>query len=98
MNYITPIKTDLDAKMHIECISFLNQNNIYKSPRWFNVNTFYYATNTLKIQSTQNSGLFFTVDCNHMNIGYFDSSEFWKQFKDYRTDFLLANYPQIDVY
>jgi len=97
MDYIKPIKTELDAKMHIECVATLGMNSHY-STRWYNVNNFDYDTNTLKIQSTQNRDLFFTVDCNHMDIGYFDSSEFWKQFKEYRTDFLLENYPQIDVY
>jgi len=98
MNYIEPIKSALDLKMHNHCKSYLVIKRLYTSPRYYNFGNFDYDTKMLTIQSTQNRDLFFTVDCKSLDVGYFDGSEFWQQFKEYRTNFLLANYPQIDRY
>jgi hypothetical protein len=98
-NYIKPIKTDLDKSMHLHCIDFLaNSKNEYDTPRYYNVKKYDYKTKALTIQSTQNNRLFFKVDATILEISDFDFSDFWYQFKAYRTAFLLKNYPTISTY
>lgn len=98
-NYITPIKTALDKSMHLHCTNFLaNAKSEYDTPRYYNVKDYNYKSKVLTIQSTQKSNRFFKVDASILEIGYFDASDFWTQFKEYRTAFLLENYPTISVY
>lgn len=98
MNYITPIKTALDIEMRSHCDAYLIYKRLYTSPRFYNFGDFDYDTRILTIQSTQNRDLFFKIDCKHLDVGFFDGSEFWQQFKEYRTNFLLDNYLEIDRY
>tara|TARA_R110001632_G_scaffold46402_1_gene117811 strand:- start:12588 stop:12884 length:297 start_codon:yes stop_codon:yes gene_type:complete len=98
MNYITPIKTALDDAMHLHCNGFMLLGSPSETPRYYNVKGYDYESKHLTIFSTQKSGLFFTIDASILEIGYFDVSEFWTQFKEYRTAFLLENYPTISIY
>ena len=98
-NYITPIQNQLDEAMHLHCIDFLeNGTSEYTTPRYYNVKNYDYKSKVITIQSTQTSRLFFKLDASILEIGYFDASDFWTQFKEYRTAFLLDNYPTISVY
>ena len=66
-----------------------------------NPNVIHYDTKTLKIKSTQNSDLFFTINCKNLDydlLRFSPCNEFWRQFKEYRTKFLLKNYPTIYPY
>jgi len=98
MNYIEPIKTQLNEAMHLHCSLFCTIGSENETPRYYNFKTYNYKTKTLTIGSTQKSDLFFTIDCEDFNFGYFDSTDFWTQFKEYRTNFLLENYTTISVY
>ena len=97
-NYITPIKTALDELMHLHCQGFMLLGSPDETPRYYNVKDYDYKSKHLTICSTQKSGLFFTIDASILEIGYFDASDFWSQFKEYRTSFLLENYPTISPY
>ena len=94
MDYITPIKEILDYWMHDRCRKFMLIGFPNKSPRWFNYGDFNQETKELTIKSTQ-VNLGFTIPTE---FRFVVASEFWQQFKEYRTDFLLSNYPTIDVY
>lgn len=97
-DYITPIKDQLDSNMHTECRYFISSENLgkHRSPRWMNFGDFDADTKVLTIQSTQTSNVFFKVDTDFEYI--YDVEEFWNQFKRYRTEFLLTNYPTINPY
>ena len=103
MDYITPIKNQLNEKMHEVCNIFMLIGTPRETPRYYNFGGFDDDTNTLKIKSTQNDNLFFTIDCKNLNYESLtfltsNQNDFWQQFKDYRTQFLLKNYPTIDAY
>ena len=101
IDYITPIKNQLNEKMHEVCNMFMLIGTPRETPRYYNFGGFEEETNTLKIKSTQNSNLFFTIDCNGLNydaITFSPCDDFWQQFKEYRTEFLLKNYPTINAY
>ena len=103
MDYITPIKNQLNKKMHEVCNIFMLIGTPRETPRYYNFGGFDDDTNTLKIKSTQNDNLFFTIDCKNLNYESLtfltsNKNEFWQQFKDYRTKFLLNNYPTINAY
>jgi len=95
MDYITPIKEQLDSNMHDQCVMFMLVGFPAESPRWMNFGDFDNDTRVLTIQSTQRSGIFFNVETD---LDFVEVDVFWEQFKKYRTEFLLANYPTINPY
>ena len=97
-NYITPIKNQLDEAMHLHCNGFMLLGSPNETPRYYNVKGFDSKTETLTICSTQKSDLFFEIDCKGLDFSKFWASDFWAQFKEYRTAFLLQNYPTISSY
>ena len=101
IDYITPIKKELNEKMHEICNMFMLKGTPRETPRYYNFGGFDKEKNTLKIKSTQNSNLFFTIDCKNLDynlLRFSPCNEFWQQFKEYRTKFLLNNYPTINAY
>tara|TARA_R110000822_G_scaffold79597_2_gene190267 strand:+ start:46 stop:357 length:312 start_codon:yes stop_codon:yes gene_type:complete len=90
-NYITPIKNQLDEKMHEVCSMFMLIGNKRETPRYYNIDSL--DDGLLRIGSTQNSSLYFEIK-TELNFINFDN--FWQQFKEYRTKFLFENYPSIE--
>lgn len=65
-----------------------------ESPRWFNYGGFNQDIKELTIKSTQTHlGFKIPTDFNRVEV-----REFWKQFREYRTNFLIDNYPSIEAY
>lgn len=95
MDYITPIKSELDKNMHIHCGVFCTIGTPNETPRYYNFGGFDIETKVLTIASSQSSRLFFRVQTA---FDYVDCTEFWQQFKEYRTKFLQENYPTISIY
>jgi predicted amidohydrolase len=96
-DYITPIKEQLDRHMMTHCAMFVTiGNGSAESPRWYNFRGYDDETKQLTIGSTQKSSLFFTVDCEGLDMGFIICDEFWSQFKEYRTEFLKNNFKTID--
>lgn len=95
MTYIEQIKKQLDSNMHDKCLTFMLVGTSSKSPRWMNFGDFDEDTKVLTIQSTQRGEISFDIKTD---FDYVDVSKFWEQFKKYRTDFLLTNYPTINPY
>ncbi len=93
MNYIDQIKDQLNEQMHLQCCAFMLIGTPRETPRYLNYGDFDHDTKVLTIESTQNSNIFFKVETD---FDYVDCQEFWNQFKEYRTDFLLTNYPTIN--
>jgi hypothetical protein len=93
-NYIQPIKTQLDEKMHLHCSVFITIGSPKETPRYYNFNSFDEETKILTIASSQTSRLFFEIQTNFEEI---EVQDFWKQFKEYRTNFLKENYPTIET-
>lgn len=92
MEYIAPIREQLDSNMHDHCVMFMLIGTPAESPRWMNFGGFDNDTRVLTIQSTQRSGIFFNIETD---FDFVEVHEFWEQFKKYRTEFLLTNYPTI---
>jgi hypothetical protein len=92
MEYIAPIRKQLDSNMHDHCVMFMLVGTPAESPRWMNFGGFDNDTRVLTIQSTQRSGIFFNIETD---FDFVEVHEFWEQFKKYRTEFLLTNYPTI---
>jgi hypothetical protein len=92
MEYIAPIREQLDSNMHDHCVMFMLVGTPAESPRWMNFGGFDNDTRVLTIQSTQRSGIFFNIETD---FDFVEVHEFWEQFKKYRTEFLLTNYPTI---
>lgn len=92
MDYITPIKEELDKAMHFVCPIFLTFGSPEESPRWFNFREFNLETKKLTIGSTLRSTLKFSVQTE---FNYVECDEFWPQFRVYRTEFLKEHYPTI---
>ena len=86
--------------MHEVCNMFMLIGSPRETPRYYNFGGFDRDKNTIKIKSTQNSNLYFiiNIDENLLEDLRFEVSEFWQQFKEYRTKFLLNNYPTINAY
>ena len=104
-NYITPIKKQLDTKMHEVCNTFMLIGTRRETPRYYNLDDYerkpFTSTENrilITISSTQNSRLYFEVLAPLNYPDYIDFGEFWKQFKEYRTEFLFKNYPSIEQY
>lgn len=93
MDYITPIKEELDNAMHTMCTLFMTVGFPAESPRWFNFREFDDDTKVLGIGSTQRQKLGFTIQTEFNHV---PCDEFWPQFRAYRTQFLKDNYPTID--
>jgi len=100
IDYITPIESQLKEKMHEICKNFVLIGTPRETPRYFNLNDYEEENNnsfTIEIMSTQVYGLGFKVS-TPINYPYIDFDKFWQQFKEYRTKFLLKNYPTINAY
>lgn len=101
-DYITPIKDQLEAGFHEHCRMFMLIGRPHETPIFFNIGDKDYDNKRFKIQSTQNTGLFFWVDAPDDDyfetIVYSDLMEVWAQIKAWRTQFLIDNYPKIDPY
>ena len=100
-DYITPIKDQLNYQMQETCNMFMAIGTPRETPRYYNFGGFDEDAGILKIKSTQNDNLFFNIDCNGLNydsLTFFPCDDFWQQFKEYRTQFLLENYPTINPY
>ena len=97
IDYITPIKEQLDEKMHITCALFVTIGFPAESPRYFNFKEFNDETKVLTIGSTQRQNLEFEVQTEYEPYSV-DVTDFWNQFKEYRTGFLQEYYPTIDRY
>jgi hypothetical protein len=96
INYIEPIKAELDEKMNLHCSVFITIGSPKETPRYYNFGGFNDEENTIIIASSQNSKLFFEVS-NPFEWCDFDVTDFWQQFKEYRTNFLKTNYPTIET-
>jgi|14BtaG_2_1085337.scaffolds.fasta_scaffold00362_26 hypothetical protein len=104
VDYITPIKDQLDENMHLHCSVFITIGSQIETPRYYNYGGYDEETKKIKIRSTQTDRLFFWVDISDQSEEYINDfmytidivSEFWAQFKEYRTNFLKENYPTID--
>ena len=96
MDYITPIKEQLDTNMKIICEVF-NSINLPKhhTPRYYNFKEYDRETKTLTIGSTQLRKECFNIDCSNTDIDFIMCDDFWPQFKEYRTRYLEKNYKTI---
>lgn len=95
MNYIESIKEELDKCLHNKCVAFMVIGTPSETPRYMNFGDFDNETKTLTIQSTQTNRVSFDVQTDY---DFIEVNKFWKQFRDYRTQFLLDNYPTINPY
>jgi hypothetical protein len=95
MNYIEPIKDQLDEQLHNQCVAFMLMGTKRETPRYMNFGGFNNNSKVLIIQSTQTSNIFFHVQTDY---DFIEVDKFWPQFKEYRTQFLIDNYPTIDPY
>jgi hypothetical protein len=95
MNYIKPIKDQLDEQMHNQCVAFMLIGTQRETPRYMNFGEFDNDTKVLTIKSTQTSKIFFDIETD---FDFIEVDKFWAQFKDYRTEFLIENYPTINPY
>jgi hypothetical protein len=95
MDYIKPIKDQLDEQMHNQCVAFMLMGTQRETPRYMNFGEFDNDTKVLTIQSTQTSKIFFDIETD---FDFIEVDKFWAQFKDYRTEFLIENYPTINPY
>ena len=95
MDYIKPIKDQLDEQMHNQCVAFMLIGTQRETPRYMNFGEFDYDTKVLTIKSTQTSKVFFDIETD---FDFIEVDKFWAQFKDYRTEFLIENYPTINPY
>lgn len=93
MDYITPIKKELTENLHKVCNIYMLIGMPHETPRYFNFQEL--ENNTLTIGSTQKRGLNFKIKTN---FNFIEVNEFWQQFKEFRTEFLLTNYPTINAY
>ena len=98
-DYITPIKAELEEKMHTFCKSFLNDVDkpffSYGTPRYLNYGDFDDETKVLTIELTSHTGIGFNIQTEFDSIEFDD---FWSQFRTFRTEFLKKNYPNIKYY
>ena len=98
INYLAPIKEQLDEKMNEYCFLYMTIGTTSETPRYFNFRHFDRDTKTLTIGSTQKQSLFFTIDLSNTNINFIFIDDFWQQFKEYRTNFLQSNFETINPY
>jgi hypothetical protein len=93
IDYIIPIKKQIDEKMHETCNMFMLMGMPHETPRYYNYSSL--ENNILTIGSTQKIALNFKIKTD---FKFIEVNEFWQQFKEYRTKFLLNNYPTINAY
>lgn len=95
---IEKYKVQFDENMFNHANIFITIGSGNESPRWYNFKEVD-ENNILTIGSTQNSGLFFTVQLEGNEWMHLqdDVQGFWQAFKEYRTDFLKTNYPTITL-
>ena len=114
IDYITPIKEKLEEELHNACNLFMLIGSPRETPRYYNISTKtneqldcsifdigksdkdYY----LYIESTLKSELGFKIKItpDYYKLLWKTDGDFWQQFKEFRTDFLIKNYPTIDPY
>jgi hypothetical protein len=94
-DYITPHKKEFEDNLHIFCKRFMTfdateRERLYRrqSPRWFNLHH-----RTFDLDRDENEAIFYLSRI----LNDFDD-EFWQQFKKFRTEFLIINYPNINPY
>ena len=102
-NYTKPIKKQLEEKMHKECkrfLKFCTDNSL--TPRYYNIRGI--EGNILTFGSTQDKNFYFNIDLTNVKeyekiieLQYYNPEKMWSQFKEFRTQFLKDNYPQIDT-
>ena len=97
-NYIKPIQKELEKELHkFSQLYILMGNGAKDTPRYFNLKMYDCIDKTLTIGSTQRNDLFFIINIENKLEQYIDTNDFWQQFKEFRTSFLLENYPTIDT-
>ena len=97
LDYITPIEAELDTQMHAFCHRFMTVGTRSETPRFLNLGFHQpLEPNLIYIRSTQSS-IGFQVLVPY-DTDLIDASEFWTQFKIYRTKFLIKHYPTIASY
>ena len=99
-DYITPIKNQLNEKMHEVCNMFMLIGTPRETPRYLNLKDYEEIENNsfiIEIMSTVVYELGFSVSTPE-DYPFIDFDEFWQQFKDYRTQCLLNNFPTINAY
>ena len=112
-DYIKPYKKEFEDNLHIFCKQFMEydstERELYRrrSPRWFNLHHRTFDLDrvenepTFYIGSTLTNGMYFDIKTNEDYLSRilndFDD-EFWQQFKKFRTEFLIKNYPNINPY
>lgn len=100
-DFISPVRTQLEENLHRHCLLFMLVGRKHETPRYFNQGEIDWENQRFKIESTQNSNLFFWVDAPDEDYLYArsaDTEEAWRQFRIFRTEFLLEHYPTIDPY
>ena len=81
-----------------------SESKILFSPRWVNIGREHFdnkdGTCDIQLRSSQGTcGFFLTVDKGDLGSNWFFlSSYLWDAFKEFRTEFLLENYPEIKTY
>jgi len=100
MDYITPIKKELNENLHRISQEFMLIGMRRETPRYYNLKDYQKRVNNrylIQIFSTQNRELGFEI-LTPIDYPFIEFNEFWEQFKEYRTEFLFKNYPQIEQY
>ena len=99
MDYIKPIKEQLDSNMKTICEVFttIHLPNSH-TPRYYNFREYDRDTKTLTIGSTQHGALSFNIDCSDTEIDRVMCDDFWQQFKEYRTKYLQKNFKTIETF
>lgn len=99
--FIEIYRADLEQAMHTQCAVFCTIGSPAESPRWINVcelkaNEEGYF---IKFQSTQTSRIYFHIAISKEHYERWQYGlvveELWQPFKDFRTEFLILNYPTI---
>lgn len=101
-DFITPIKDQLENGFHEHCRMFMLIGRPAETPRFYNIGDKDHDNKRFQIASTQKSDLFFWVEAPDDEyfdtIVYSDLMEVWAQIRQWRTQFLIENYPTIDPY
>ena len=114
IDYIKPIKEKLEEKLHDVCKKFMLMGFPHETPRYYNISTktneqldcsiFDIGKNDkqyyLYIGSTQTDRLWFRIKItpDYYKLLWKTDGDFWEQFREFRTEFLIKNYPTIDPY
>lgn len=98
IDYITPIREILEEKLHRQCVVFMAIGSPDESPRWINYREYDEESRILILGSTIVHRVWIKIQCPEGYPDIYDNTEFWAQFKKFRTEFLLENYPTISPY